>query len=109
MTGGTPVVLGSSEVTFTGEGVCVPPPAPAPVAGTFSGGTIAPAGISLVTFTGTLAQLSTAGTTSKVVSVTAVTGGRLLTFVVGAPDFANADFAAVFPSGFSGALVIVKV
>lgn len=35
--------------------------------------------------------------------------GKLLTFVVGAPDFANAEFNAAFPTGLSATLVVVKV
>ena len=78
------------------------------VASTFSGGTIAASGVSIVSFTGTTAQLDTAGAAAKVVSVTATVGGKMLTFVVGAPDFVNAEFNAAFTSGLNGTLVIVK-
>lgn len=83
-------------------------PPPAAGTGTFTGGTIAPAGVSIVAFTGTTAQLNTAGTTARAVSVSATVGGRMITFVVGAPDFVNAEFNAAFPTGLSGTLVIIK-
>ncbi len=76
--------------------------------GSFSGGTIAPSGVSIVSFTGSLTELGTAGTAAKVVSVTATVGGKMITYVVGAPAFVNADFSAAFPTGLSGTLVIVK-
>ncbi|MBM4411385.1 MAG: hypothetical protein FJ037_08720 [Chloroflexi bacterium] len=81
---------------------------PVATAGTFSGGTIAPSGVSIVSFMGTMAQLNTAGAAAKLVSVTATMGGKALTFVVGAPDFVNVDFNAKFPTGLSGTLAIVK-
>ena len=37
-----------------------------------------------------------------------VPNGRLLPYVVGAPDFVNAEFAAAFPSGLKGVLVILR-
>ncbi len=74
----------------------------------FSGGTIAPTGVSIVAFTGTTAQLNAAGVAAKAVSITATSGGKMLTFVVGAPDFVNSGFTTAFPSGLTGALVIVK-
>ncbi len=113
-TGGTTVRMASTSVTFDG-GVCVPPasapPTPPPAgsgSGSFSGGTIAASGVSLVSFTGTTAQLDTAAAASKLVSVSATVSGKLLTFVVGAPSFVNADFNAAFPGGLSATLVIVK-
>ena len=112
-TGGTAVVLGSRDVTFA-DSTCVAPattptpPTPAGTAGAFSGGTIAASGVSIVSFTGTTAQLDTAGAAAKLVSVTATVSGKALTFVVGAPDFVNTDFNAAFPTGLSGTLVIVK-
>lgn len=109
--GGVSVLLASTEVRFV-DGACVPPavvtpPAPPASVGTFSG-TIAPTGVSIVSFTGTTAQLNTAGAAAKLVSVTATVGGKALTFVVGAPDFVNAEFNAAFPTGLSSTLVIVK-
>ena len=76
--------------------------------GTFSGGSISPSGLSIVSFTGTTTQLNSAGASAKVSAVTATTGGRMLTYVIGAPSFVNADFEAAFPSGLTGTLVIVK-
>ena len=89
-------------------GVVAPPVTPLPAGTGFSGGTIAPAGVSIVSFTGTTAQLGTAGTTAKVVSATATVGGKMITYVVGAPDFVNAEFNAAFPTGLSATLMIVK-
>lgn len=83
------------------------PPA-AGTAGAFSGGTIAPAGVSIVSFTGTTAQLGIAGAAAKAVTVAATVNGKMLVYVVGAPMFVNADFNAAFPTGFNGTLVIVK-
>ncbi len=83
------------------------PPA-AGAAGTFSGGTIAPAGVSIVSFTGTTAQLGTAGAAAKVLTASATINGKLLTYVVGAPSFVNAEFNAAFPTGLSSTLIIVK-
>lgn len=85
-----------------------PPAPPAATGGTFSGGTIAASGVSIVSFTGTTAQLGAASAASKIVSVTATVGGKALTFVVGAPDFVNTDFNAAFAGGLNGALVIVR-
>lgn len=69
---------------------------------------IAAAGVSIVSFTGTTAQLNTAGAAAKIVTVTATVGGKLRTYVVGAPDFVNAEFNPAFPAGLSNTLVIVK-
>lgn len=84
----------------------VPPAAGA--AGAFSGGTIAPAGVSIMSFTGTTAQLNTAAAGAKIVTVSAAVSGKMLVYVVGAPTFVNADFNAAFPTGLNGTLVIVK-
>ncbi len=83
------------------------PPATS-TAGTFSGGAIAPSGLSIVAFTGTTVQLNTAGIGAKAVSVAATAGGKMLTFVVGAPDFVNIEFNSAFVGGMKGALVVVK-
>ena len=112
-TGGTPVLFGSTQVSFV-DNVCVTPastpatPPPAAAGGAFSGGTIAASGVSIVSFTGTTTQLDAAGAAAKAVSVSATVSGTMLTFVVGAPAFVNADFNAVFPTGLSSTLVIVK-
>ena len=110
--GSTNIVVNVGTVTAVkavtvGSTATTPPPA-AGTGGTFSGGTIAPAGVSIVSFTGTTAQLNTSGAAAKAVSVTATVGGKMITFVVGAPDFVNAEFNAAFPTGLSGTLVIVK-
>lgn len=83
-------------------------PPPAGAAGSFSGGTIAPSGVSIVSFTGTTAQLGTAGAAAKVLTASATVNGKMLTYVVGAPDFVNVEFNAAFPSGLSSTLIIVK-
>ena len=76
----------------------------------FSGGTIAASGVSIVSFTGTTAQLDAVGAanTPLIVTVSATVGGKLITFVIGAPAFVNADFNAAFPTGLNATLVIVK-
>ncbi|TAJ21387.1 MAG: hypothetical protein EPO65_01665 [Dehalococcoidia bacterium] len=81
---------------------------PAAGAGGFAGGAIAAAGVSIVSFTGTVAQLNTAAGAAKVITVSAAIGGKMLTSVVGAPPFVNADFNSAFPAGLNGTLVIVK-
>lgn len=79
-----------------------------PAGGSFSGGTIAAGGVSIVAFTGTTAQLKSAGATVNAISVTAAVGGKSVIFVVNAPSFVNAEFNTAFPIGLSGVLVIVK-
>lgn len=83
------------------------PPAGSAV-GTFATGTVAPSGVSIVSFTGTTAQLNTAGTAAQVVTVSATVGGKMLSYVIGAPAFVNTDFNVAFPAGLNGTLVIVK-
>ncbi len=80
---------------------------PGAAAGAFSGA-IAPVGVSIVAFTGTTAQLDTAGAAVKAVSVSATSAGKMLTFVVGAPAFVNTEFSSAFSGGLNAALVIVK-
>jgi hypothetical protein len=77
---------------------------------TFTGGTIAPVGVSIVSFTGTVLQLDAAGAanTPKVTSVSATAGGKLITYVIGAPSFVNVEFNAAFPMGLNATLVVVK-
>ena len=80
---------------------------PMPTAGGFSGGPISPTGASIVAFTGTTGQLDTAGNAVTARSVSATVGGKLLTYVVGAPSFVNTEFNGAFTSGLNGTLVIV--
>lgn len=87
--------------------VAAPKPAAAPAAGGFSG-TISPSGVSLASFTGSIAQLDSAGAAVKATSISATAGGNILTFVVGAPSFVNIEFSAAFSTGLQGTLVIVK-
>ena len=89
-------------------GIALTTPPASSSAGAFSGGSIAPSGLSIVSFSGTAAQLDAAGASAKVIAVTATTGGRMLTYVIGAPGFVNTEFVAAFPAGLSGNLVIVK-
>ena len=58
--------------------------------------------------TGTIAELNAAGLAANAITISATVNGRLLTYVVGAPDFVNAEFAAAFPSGLKGVLVILR-
>lgn len=78
-----------------------------PPASGFSG-TVAPSGVSIVSFTGTTAELSAAGAAANAVSVTVTVGGQSVTLVVGAPDFVNVAFSAAFPTGLKGQFVILK-
>lgn len=75
--------------------------------GKFSG-TIASTGVSIVSFTGTTAQLNTVAAAAKVITVSTAVGGKMLSFVVGAPAFVNTEFNAAYPMGLNGTLVIVK-
>lgn len=77
-----------------------------PAIGGFSGD-IAPSGVSLTTFNGSLAQLANAAASADLTTVAATSAGRLYLYVVGAPTFVNTLFTATFPSGFSGSPVIV--
>lgn len=97
-----------SSVTVGTGPIAPPPPPPAAGTGTFTGATIAPSGLTIVSFTGTHAQLTTAGTTAKVVSASGTFSGKLLTFVIGAPDFVNVEFVAATSTGLSNTLLIVK-
>jgi len=97
----------TGTLAVTSTPVTPPTPTPTPGAG-FSGGTIAPAGVSIVAYTGTTTQLNTDGAAAKIVSVSATVGGKMITFVIGAPAFVNADFNAAFPNGLNATLVIVK-
>ena len=107
--GTTQIVLNTSTITAlrsvtvgTGPAVVVTAP------GAFVG-TVSATGTSIVTFTGTVAQLAATATEAKAVTVTATVGGKFVTHVVGAPAFVNADFAAAFPTGLtSQGLIIVK-
>jgi hypothetical protein len=76
----------------------------------FTGGTIAPSGVSLVSFTGSTQQLDAAGMANspKITTVSATSGGKLITFVIGAPPFVNSEFNMAFPNGLNNTLVIVK-
>lgn len=78
-----------------------------PAAGGFTG-SISASGVSLASFTGTTAQLDTAGAAVKATSISATMGGKILTFVVGAPSFVNIEFNSAFATGLQGTLVIVK-
>lgn len=79
----------------------------APAAGGFTG-SISPSGVSLASFTGTTAQLDSAGAAVKATSISVTVAGKILTLVVGAPAFVNTEFNAAFTAGLQGTLVIVK-
>ena len=107
----TCAATGNKQVAISvnvGAGAVTPPTPGA--TGTFSGGTIAVTGVSIVSFTGSTAVLDTAGAANnpKIVTVSATVGGKMITFVIGAPAFVNAEFNAAFPTGLNGTLVIVK-
>ena len=65
---------------------------------------------SLTSFSGTVAELDAAGAANVPVLVTAsaTANGKLITFVIGAPAFVNAEFNATFPNGLNATLMIVK-
>ena len=88
-----------------------PVAAPAAKSLTFTGGTIAPTGTSIVSFTGTPMQLDAVGAANvpKITSVSATAGGKLVTYVIGAPSFVNVEFNAAFPMGLDATMVIVKM
>lgn len=106
--------------TATGTPAAPPPaPSPTPVAtstatGTpapppqFTGGRVASDGISIVAFTGTMSELNAAGLTAGAVSISATMNGRLLTYIVGAPGFVNAEFISAFPNGLNNVLVVLR-
>lgn len=77
---------------------------------TFSRGTIAPAGLTLVSFTGSIDQLEATGmvNTPRILTVSVTIDGNISTFVIGAPAFVNANFRAAFLRGLEAALVIVR-
>ncbi len=77
---------------------------------TFPIGSIAPTGVSLTSFSGTVAELDAAGAANVPVLVTAsaTANGKLITLVIGAPAFVNAEFNATFPNGLNATLMIVK-
>lgn len=98
-----------------------PAPSPTPVATSTATGTpaspppppsftgrVASAGVSIVSFTGTTAELNAAGLAANAVTISATVNGRLRTYVVGAPDFVNAEFAAAFPNGLKDVAVILR-
>ena len=107
--GTTQIVINTSTITAlksvtvgTGPAVVVTAP------GAFVG-TVSATGTSIVTFTGTLAQLAATAAEAKAITVAATVGGKFVTHVVGAPAFVNAEFAAAFATGLtSQGLIIVK-
>lgn len=95
-----PATVGTTQVTTP-----TTPTTPTTGGSTFS---VAPvAGLTFTQFGGTIAQLSTASTAAGVKTVSATVGGKMLTFVVGAPDFVNAAFVAAFPSGIPANTIVV--
>lgn len=85
-----------------------PSASPATVTKGFTGNVGSP-GVSLVQFSGSVAELNAAAAGVRAITASATVGGRLLTFVVGAPEFVNSDFNAAFPSGLQGTfLILVK-
>lgn len=96
----SPTPVATSTATGT---PAAPPPPPS-----FTGGRVASAGISIVSFTGTIAELNAAGLAANAVTISATVNGRLRTYVVGAPDFVNAEFAAAFPNGLKDVPVILR-
>lgn len=69
--------------------------------GTFTESASPPArGVGLVVFGGgSLAELIAAAMETSAVSITATSGGSFVTYVLGAPAFANVSFSALFAAG----------
>lgn len=100
---------GAPANAATGIALTVAPPKPVTTsAGGGFTGSISPSGVSLASFTGTTAQLDSAGAAVKATSISATVSGKILTFVVGAPGFVNTEFSSAFAAGLQGTLVIVK-
>ena len=106
--GTTQIVINTSTITAlksvtvgTGPAVVVTAP------GAFVG-TVSATGTSIVTFTGTLAQLAATAAEAKAITVTATVGGKFVTHVVGAPAFVNTEFAAAFATGLTAQGLIIS-
>lgn len=101
-TGNFSVVTSASTTASTGAAVIG-------VRG-FSGAKIADAGLSIVSFTGTTALLDAVGTSNnpKVITVSVTVDGKIITHVIGAPAFVNANFRAAFLRGLDATYMIVK-
>lgn len=59
-----------------------------------------PGGVTITTFTGTLAELQSAGVALNLVSCFATEGGQFIGVIFQAPVFVNVPFAAQFEAGF---------
>lgn len=88
--------------------------APAPAAGAAAAlpgvfaGAVAPSGASLVRFSGSLAQLAAASAAAGTRTAAAAVDGRMVTFVAGAPESVNAEFASAFAGGVDGPVVVSR-
>ncbi len=96
-----------ATTTPTPSGGPVAAPGSTPPPGSFTG-TVAPSGVSLALFTGSRTQLQAAATATNAVTLAATVGGRMLVYVVGAPEFVNTEFDVAFPTGFSGTPIIIR-
>ncbi len=105
--GTTQIVINTSTVTLLQSVTVGTGPAAVVTAPGAFVGTVAATGSSIVTFTGTLAQLAATAAEAKAITVTATVGGKFVTHVVGAPAFVNADFAAAFTANLASQPVIL--
>lgn len=97
----TPSPTPVATSTATGTPAAPPPPS-------FTGGRVASDGVSIVAFTGTIAELNAAGLAANAITISASVKGRLLTYVVGAPAFVNVEFGAAFPADLNNVLVVLR-
>lgn len=70
--------------------------------------TPAPYGLTITTYTGTLAELAADADELNLVSAWATVEGEFVGYVFGAPDFVNAAFTAEFSGGLSNQGLIVR-
>jgi hypothetical protein len=67
-----------------------------------------PNGLTITTYTGTLAEFEADGEALNLVSAFATVDGSFMGHVFGAPDFVNADFNAEFAGGLNNQGLIVR-
>jgi hypothetical protein len=67
-----------------------------------------PNGLTITTYTGTLAEFEADGDALNLVSAFATIDGSFMGHVFGAPDFVNADFNAEFAGGLNNQGLIVR-
>ena len=67
-------------------------------------------GVNLTTYGGgTVAELGAAGVTAGATSISVTIDGAFVVYVVGAPEFVNAAFSALYPTGVASGTVVLVV